>query len=1117
MTDPQIVVRATGDFRRLNADMAKTESGFGRMGSRIKVGLATAAVAGTAALVSLGKSAVGAASESQQSLGATETVFGKYADTVIRRSKEAAEAVGLSANEYRELGNVTGAMLQNAGTPLRKVTDLTDRLTRRAADMAATYGGTTKDAIESVNSLLRGEADPIEKYGVSIKQADVNARLAAKGLDKLEGSAKKQAEQQARLELLFQQTSKAAGQFGRESDTIAGKGQRLGATVEDLQAKFGDLLIPALAEGADLASDHLVPALEDLVGWLEENKDEFAELGGTVKDTVIPPLRGAVDLAQTAASVFGDLPGPVKELAVQAGVAALVLPRLVGGVSTLTAGAGGLITNLRDAEKRTTAFAGAARNAAGVGGMLALVHGAQQSDDAIRTLSSTAGGALLGFSLAGPWGAAIGAGAGAMLGLSDGTHRAEVAARDSITTWQTYASTLSDVTGATTAATKSMIIQDLQQSGLLKKAGELGVSQSTLVNGILGQKKAHGDLTAAIEAEEAAIRDAAAAYEKRFPTAASRALSDEDEAIYKSITARRANIDAIKAEVGEVKKASAAERERILLLRNVPDAVITRVQTPGAVDSKRELAELAATYKLTPKQIQTIIKMNGIKASRDEVTALQRHLIETGNVKPGDGWRREFGLGLTGGKRDAARGQADINALLGKVGDKSPGIARGGFGQGMRGDLSALKSTAAGGGRDIGAALADGISVGIDARAAAAAARARAAVSQAIAAARVAGEIESPSKKTRYLGEMLGAGLALGMKRSEPQVRAAGRRLVNSMVRDGREGISKLLGDTSTFVREGVDLKNDKRERARERRILKSLRDEYAALRRNATAQETVNKRLETARENLKRLREEYRDYAQAIKDTITATGDITQLGRQDDGTVTIKGLIDDLAQKVIGAERFDALIQKLAGQGLSRESIQQMLNAGPEAALATAEAIEFGGAAAIKQINALQARLAASGTSLGGAMAQRYYGAGVDAAKGIVLGLESQARQLDRAAVRLANELVRAVKKALGIKSPSREFMGIGAEVVKGLRIGLDDTYVKRSGELLAESLVKGFANPQLSADVLAGDAGSRTARVQVELTAEQLSAAQRGKAILLDIDAARSAGARSSAVTGG
>ncbi|MFB9768180.1 hypothetical protein ACFFOS_27635, partial [Nocardioides kongjuensis] len=73
MADPEVVVRGRGDFRALNRDVAAAEARFSKMGSTIKRGLATSALAGTAALVKLGVDSVRAGSAAQQSLGATET------------------------------------------------------------------------------------------------------------------------------------------------------------------------------------------------------------------------------------------------------------------------------------------------------------------------------------------------------------------------------------------------------------------------------------------------------------------------------------------------------------------------------------------------------------------------------------------------------------------------------------------------------------------------------------------------------------------------------------------------------------------------------------------------------------------------------------------------------------------------------------------------------------------------------------------------------------------------------------------------------------------------------------------------------------------------------------
>lgn len=260
-----IVVSIVGDNRKLSSAVDSSQSKLSKLGGFAKgAGLAVAAgvaVAG-AAVVKLGVDSVKAASDSQQSLGATQTVFGKYADTVIRRSKDAAKSIGVSANEYRELSNVVGASLTGAGLSTEKAAGLTDKLNKRAADLAATFGGKTSEAVSAFSSLLRGEADPIERYGISVKQSDVNARLAAKGQDELTGSALKQAEMQARLDLAMQQSNKTAGAFGRESGTLANRQQVLGAMFEDVKAKIGAGLLPILTRLADLAITHVIPAFE---------------------------------------------------------------------------------------------------------------------------------------------------------------------------------------------------------------------------------------------------------------------------------------------------------------------------------------------------------------------------------------------------------------------------------------------------------------------------------------------------------------------------------------------------------------------------------------------------------------------------------------------------------------------------------------------------------------------------------------------------------------------------------------------------------------------------------------------------------------------------------------
>lgn len=233
------------------ADSAKDGAAkFGEFAEKYKLH-ATAALGGIALIA---KESMAYAAEAEQSYGAVESIFADHAQGIIDKSKQAATEVGVSGREYRELSANMGAMLKNMGMPMDEVADKSQNLVGVAADLAATFGGTTKEAVESVTSLLRGETDPIEKYGVSIKQADIEARMAADGLDNLSGEAEKQAKAQTLLKLLTEQTAAAQGQFARETDTAAHKQQVATAKYNDAKEAIGTALLPIMAELADKAA-----------------------------------------------------------------------------------------------------------------------------------------------------------------------------------------------------------------------------------------------------------------------------------------------------------------------------------------------------------------------------------------------------------------------------------------------------------------------------------------------------------------------------------------------------------------------------------------------------------------------------------------------------------------------------------------------------------------------------------------------------------------------------------------------------------------------------------------------------------------------------------------------
>lgn len=295
-----------------------------------------------AAVVGGIKDVADAAGEAEQSIGAIDAVFKGNSDVMQEWAKGAKTAVGLSANEYRNLGTVLGAQLKNAGTPMDDLAGKTNGLITLGADLSSMFGGTAPEAVEAISSALKGEMDPIERYGISLSQASLEATAFNKGilkatvdkdkvaaaamkmeiaqnkyndavknsgadsdeakkaklgltsaeeafkkatagkLPKLEGESKALAIQAA----LFAQSADAQGNFMREEDTYEHKRQVAIKSWADMKEKIGNAFLPALTGAMSFittvgmpAIDGLATGLQNAATWVQQNSVWLAPLG----------------------------------------------------------------------------------------------------------------------------------------------------------------------------------------------------------------------------------------------------------------------------------------------------------------------------------------------------------------------------------------------------------------------------------------------------------------------------------------------------------------------------------------------------------------------------------------------------------------------------------------------------------------------------------------------------------------------------------------------------------------------------------------------------------------------------------------------------------------------
>lgn len=239
-------------------DLGKSLGGLkGLMGGLAGAGL------GSAAFNFIGES-VNQAKLLQNQMMALNTVFGEN-NKGIEAFVANSEKLAMSNQEAAQASTFLGTNLKSAGFPMDEVVKKTEKLLKLSADLAVTYGYPVQEALTATAAMFRGEYDPIEKFGVAIKQSQVNAVLAAEGLNKLKGQQLLNASTQVRYNLLMSHSTDAQGAMIRQADTLTVKQAKLTASFKNQQAALGTALLPSITKLATYflnLSHNLAPVLK---------------------------------------------------------------------------------------------------------------------------------------------------------------------------------------------------------------------------------------------------------------------------------------------------------------------------------------------------------------------------------------------------------------------------------------------------------------------------------------------------------------------------------------------------------------------------------------------------------------------------------------------------------------------------------------------------------------------------------------------------------------------------------------------------------------------------------------------------------------------------------------
>jgi hypothetical protein len=249
----EVKVAVVGDARQLQKELQKAEravAGFGKNAKDSSEKLKSVFIGGAIAFGA--KQIIDSASQLEAAVGGTAAIFGDAAVQIDKFSQSAAETAGLSEKAARDLTSKLGASLQGAGMDAEAAAKQAIFLTQTGADLAATLGGSTEEAVSALGGALRGEFDPLERFGIALKASDINAQAVAMGLADSESSVSAYAKQQATLAILTEKSAFAQKAFAKEAGTAEGAAKIAGAQLQDTSADIGKSFLPIYTKAAEI-------------------------------------------------------------------------------------------------------------------------------------------------------------------------------------------------------------------------------------------------------------------------------------------------------------------------------------------------------------------------------------------------------------------------------------------------------------------------------------------------------------------------------------------------------------------------------------------------------------------------------------------------------------------------------------------------------------------------------------------------------------------------------------------------------------------------------------------------------------------------------------------------
>ena len=206
------------------------------------------------------------------------TVFGSELGRVQTWAKANAHAMGLTKGEATGLAAGMADLLIPMGFTRKAAADMSTQTVGLSGALAEWSGGTktATEVTEILSAAFMGERDGLNALGISITQAEVDARLLANGQDKLTGKQLQQAEATATQALIMEKSVDAQKAYADGAGSLARNSAESRARLKEMGETLATKATPVLLAIGKAVNEDVLPAVERFGGWVNDNRYNIA-------------------------------------------------------------------------------------------------------------------------------------------------------------------------------------------------------------------------------------------------------------------------------------------------------------------------------------------------------------------------------------------------------------------------------------------------------------------------------------------------------------------------------------------------------------------------------------------------------------------------------------------------------------------------------------------------------------------------------------------------------------------------------------------------------------------------------------------------------------------------